>query len=129
MEIKSTEESKSLLYSKLTVFLFSIFGSVFFGAILYSMNLKVVDKKVKSYVPILFAVVYNLLFNNVANRIGINPILSLLLINSIGGLILTKLFWKEQIPANFSFENRSVINPLILIVIIWGTIIILNLIN
>jgi len=129
MEIKSTEESKSLLYSKLTVFLFSIFGSVFFGAILYSMNLKVVDKKVKSYVPILFAVVYNLLFNNVANRIGINPILSLLLINSIGGLILTKLFWKEQIPVNFSFENRSVINPLILIVLIWGTIIILNLIN
>lgn len=125
----TTSESKIKLYNKLTIVLFSIFGSTLVGAIMYSMNLKAAGSKAKWIGPVLFAIVYHMVINGGIQRMGINIGFGVLLINAIGGMLLSYVFWNEQINSDIEYESRSIWPPLLIMLFAIAVLIGLNVIT
>ena len=118
-------EEKPKLYSKTTIVVFSFFLSTFFGGILYSQNLSETEKK-KQITPVLiFCIIWNVLFFKVAHRFTSNFILTFLLPNIIGGLILSNAFWNSHFK-NLSFRTRTIWGPLAVVIVLYGLLIGLN---
>jgi len=121
-----TRDNKKL-YNKLTIIFFSAFGTTFFGAVLYSMNLSTIDKKNKIFGPILFAMLYNVFVPIGLRNLGLTEKSTFFPINILGGLILTLAFWKEQIEPDIKLKTRPIWIPLIIVLLIYGLFIGLNL--
>lgn len=96
-------------YSRMTIFYFSLFISVFFGSIVMSMNLKVPRER---YVVIGFGLTY------VISQLTLLTVFpSNLLVHFgfhlIGSATLPTLFWKKYIGTSNLFRKRKV-DPVIL---------------
>ncbi len=122
----ATSENKVKLYSKLAIVLFSIFGTTFYGALMYSANLKAIGKKDNLIGPILFAIIFNLLVSSGLGKLDLSLTYTFLPINAVGGIILSFVFWKEQIGPDLEYKTRSIWPPLIALVVMYGVLIGLN---
>ena len=119
-------EDKPKLYCKATIVISSIFLSTFFGGILYSQNLSETENK-KQITPILiFCILYNIVFFKVAHRFTSNFVLSFILPNITGGLLLSNAFWNYHF-GNLSYRSRSIWTPLAFVLISYGLLIGLNI--
>jgi hypothetical protein len=125
-------ENGVAIYSKLAVLLFSIFLGPLIGGILLMLNLRSVGCKREGTQVLVFSIIYyfasSILIAYIINALGIaldnkaalqNPkiIVSLLILNIIGGGILAEYFFKKYFPHN-DYEHKSIWKPLIVTLLI-----------
>lgn len=108
--------SKPNIFSKTSVFIFSILGSTFFGALVYSSNLQTLDKRKFILPTIAFSLVWNIAFQFLLRGLEL-PIISYLLINTIGGLILIKPFWNYHFKDLEEYSSRKIWGPTIALIL------------
>ncbi len=101
------------LYSRSAIFGFSIFFSTIFGSILLMINLRRLGEKRKGFEILLLGIAYAILSSVLVDLAGANLILSLVL-NVLGGYLMSTYFWSKYIGLEFSHEKQSIIIPLIL---------------
>jgi len=109
------------LFTKTSILVFSIIGSTLFGALLFSDNLKQVDKK--KYIPaiILFGLLWNILILKLLKPLAI-PYLPFTLANLSGGLLLIGPIWKNYLNEETTFLSRKIWGPLLSLLVLYGAI-------
>ncbi|MEO8413160.1 MAG: hypothetical protein ABI472_05850 [Ginsengibacter sp.] len=105
------------LYSKKAISLVALFISPFLSCILFAYNLRDVGKGKAGPLFIIGALVLAGLIQRILP--GINPILSLAILNIVGSSLLTYYFWGKFLD-DYAYEKR---NPWIAIFIFLGIII------
>lgn len=119
-------EEKPKLYSKTTIMFFSILLSTFFGGILYYQNLSVSEHR-KQRAPLLFfCLLWNAMAFKVAHKFTDNFILTFIVPNIIGGIILSTIFWNYHFK-NFDYKPKTIWVPLLFVFAIYGFFIGLNI--
>jgi hypothetical protein len=109
----SDEEAAVSLYSRSAVFGFSIFFSTIFGSILLMINLRRLGEKRKGFEILLLGIAYAVLSSVLVDLAGANLVLSLVL-NVLGGYLMSTYFWAKYIGLEFSHKKQSILIPLIL---------------
>ena len=102
-------------YSNRAVYFFSIFFSVIFGAILLAINLW--DNKTARWNVIGFGILYTAAAVSVMSQFEITSVWSVV-INAIGGSILTSFFWNKYIGKAAEYKRKSVWKPILISVLI-----------
>lgn len=118
MTEKEPDESLPLLYSEKVIYSFSILFSVIFGAVLFSINLKEVNKKKGIFPAISFSILYTALSVYILNKINSGTAGSLIL-GAIGAMIINNLFWNKYIGKDLLYRKKKYIRPLIIALIIF----------
>jgi len=131
-EPQRPEEQELAIYSKLAVLLFSIFFSPLIGGVLLMLNLRSAGYKKEGTRVLLFAIAYQLLssvaVSYVAQLMRIKPddpamlkntqvIVSLIILNIIGGGILAEYFFKKYFPDN-DYQHKSIWKALLITLLI-----------
>jgi hypothetical protein len=126
------EEKGVAIYSKLAILLFSIFFAPLIGGILLMLNLRSVGYKKEGNIVLLFSIAYyfisSILINYIANVLRIplteqamlqNPkiIVSMIIMNIIGGGILAEYFFKKYFPHD-DYEHKSIWRALLITLLI-----------
>ncbi len=117
-ELLTETEKQPRIYSKRTIFGFSIFFSTIFGAVLLMQNLKDIGKKKESYIILILSTLYTALTIYIVN-IPAEPKTSLTyLCNMAGGLVLTEYIYKKNFPNDQNIEKKKIWKPLIISILI-----------
>jgi hypothetical protein len=107
-------DTRPRLFSKLSIIIFSVFGSTFFGALLYSSNLKATNSGRFIAPSIIFSLFYIFLVNKITVSLNV-PIyysfIPFIPAHLIGGLLLVGPFWKYQIGIIEHYEKRAIWGP------------------
>jgi hypothetical protein len=106
------------LFPKLTIVIFSTFGSTFFGSLLYAANLKEINKSKFIAPAIIFSIIYTYALNKLSLRLEIPSHYSFFPIHLIGGLFLAGPSWKFQIGEANEFLTRKIWGPSIVLIIL-----------
>jgi len=117
--IEDTFEEKPKLYNKATIVVFSILLSTFFGGIIYSQNLSKTGNRNQIGPVLIFCIIWNIIFFKLTNRYTDNFIVTFILPNLLGGLLLSTLFWKHHF-GDLDFKVRSIWMPLIIVLSTYG---------
>ncbi|WP_066002978.1 hypothetical protein [Mucilaginibacter sp. PPCGB 2223] len=120
-------EDKPKLFNRLTIFIFSILLSTFFGGILYSNNLSEIENRKQIVGVLIFCLIWNGVSFKFARQFSDNFFISFILPNAIGGLILIKPMWDYHFKNFKQFTTRKIWVPAIIALIIYGVLIGLNL--
>jgi hypothetical protein len=107
------------LYNKATIVIFSVLLSTFFGGIIYSQNLSEIDNRKQIGPVLVFCIIWNIILFKLAHRFTDNFVLTFILPNIFGGLILSGLFWKHHF-GDLDFKVRSVWLPSVIVLLIYG---------
>lgn len=99
-------------YSKRAINNFSIFFTTIFGAVLLAINLK--GNRLGAIAVVAFGIVYNGLSFYALNLFPERNSFLTIVVNGIGGIILTKLFWPKYIGDEIKYKARSIWVPLII---------------
>lgn len=114
---ETTDTNAPLFYSKLAITMFSVFFSTIFGAILLMTNLRAINNdKARTWV-LIFGVVYSTLIIYILNLVGANTNLGFVL-NLVGALILTELFWNKEIGKEFLYRRKMIWKPLLISILV-----------
>ncbi|MBC6112391.1 hypothetical protein ACFOG5_10205 [Pedobacter fastidiosus] len=113
------KESQLKLYNKATIIIFSLLLSTFFGGVIYSRNLSQIGER-KQIAPVLFfCLIWNLILFKIANKLTSDLLLSFIIPNLLGSLVITTLFWKHHFK-EISFKSKNIWMPLIVVFIVYG---------
>ncbi|MFN5845269.1 MAG: hypothetical protein ACK46O_06105 [Flavobacteriia bacterium] len=115
------------LFSKASILIFSIFGTTLFAALLFSDNLKQVNKSKHIASTIISALVWNIVVMKLLHNITI-PFAPFLITNTLGGILLIGPSWKHHLGEfDHSFESRKIWVPLFSLLLFYSVILILSL--
>lgn len=109
-----TDPNAPLLYSKVSILIFSTIFTVIFGAILLSIN---VDNKISKLKIIGFGVLFTTLAILIGN-LAPQSTLYVCIINGIGGYFLTSEFWNRYLGRETKYRTKPIWIPLVISVII-----------
>ena len=112
-------EERPKLYNRATIVIFSILLSTFFGGIIYSQNLAELDNRKQIASVLVFCIIWNIVLFKLAHRYTDNFILTFILPNIMGGLILSIFFWKHHFR-DLDFKARNVWILLTILLLIYG---------
>jgi hypothetical protein len=102
-------------YSPRTIWGFSVFFTVIFGAVLLTSNLT--DKKAK-WIVIGFGILYTIVVIVIVNLLS-QPNTGLTIgLNGGGALILTNIFWGKYVGKETKFRTKPIWKPLIISILI-----------
>lgn len=110
------------LFTKATIFVFTLIGSTLFGSMLFADNLKQADKAKHISVLIAFGLIWNLLITTLLRPLNI-PFLPIGVANISGALLLIGPIWKYYLSSETDFVKRSFLGPLLALIITYGAII------
>lgn len=116
---EDNDEERPKLYNKATIVIFSILLSTFFGGIIYSQNLSEIDNRKQIGPVLVFCIIWNIILFKLAHRFTDNFVLTFIVPNILGGLVLSSLFWKHHF-GDLDFKVRSVWVPLVIVLLIYG---------
>ncbi len=116
---EDNDEERPKLYNKATIVIFSILLSTFFGGIIYSQNLSEIDNRKQIGPVLVFCIIWNIILFKLAHRFTDNFVLTFIVPNILGGLVLSSLFWKHHF-GDLDFKVRSVWLPLVIVLLIYG---------
>jgi len=117
--IEDTFEEKPKLYNRATIVIFSIFLSTFFGGIIYSQNLSETGNRKQIGPVLIFCIIWNIIFFKLVDRYSDDFLITFILPNLLGGLVLSTLFWKHHF-GDLDFKVRSIWMPLIIVLLVYG---------
>lgn len=101
------DEVRPLWYSPSAIIGFSVFFSVFFGAILLAMNFYQSQKKNKAFLVVGVGVLFSIIAAVLTQFTQVNQWV-LLIINVVGALVLLEFFWKKQLGLTTPYKRRSI---------------------
>ena len=104
---------KPILFSKLTLIIFSAFSCIFSG-LLYIENLRQLRKNNHILSMLIFSIAFTVILNKLLISTGIPSYYYYVPINLLGGLIQIKPFWDNQI-GSIDYKSRNVIGPAIVV--------------
>lgn len=102
----------AVYYSKRAINNFSIFFTTLFGTVLLAINLK--GNRRGAIAVVAFGIVYTGLSFYALNLLPERNSFLTIIVNGIGGIILTKLFWPKYIGDGTQYKARSIWVPLII---------------
>ncbi len=108
-----TDESAPLLYSRLVVSVFTLFGTTIFGSILLSVNLKKLDKGNEIPGVAMFGLLFAILTFYLASVGPRFPIRGLM--NIFGSWILVSAFWNRYVGKDTQY--RQIVMDLLLLIL------------
>lgn len=128
-ERKEDQEKKGLkdldslpkLYSNVTIYLFSVFFGVYFGGILFILNLKAAKAK-GIWEVIAFVILYMMVMITFLQTQGSYDVLLVFFMNAIGGVILNTLFKQRFLSHVKIFEKRNGFYPLLVGMLVMSVI-------
>ncbi len=106
------------LFSKSAIFAFTLFVSPLFGALLYADNLNRLGRTKPILSVIMFGLFFSLASGVILRLLLTNAMLILPITfatNALGGYILTQLFWKNHLGDIETYEAKSIIGPLLIV--------------
>lgn len=122
------------LYSTKSIFIFGTLFSVFGGGILMAINLFQLNKRNNAWYVIIGSVLYSFILNyiysflDIADKVSITAVTSIndiftailisILSSLVGVYLLYELFWKKEIPSNTTIRNKSIWQPVVIILLI-----------
>lgn len=106
------------IYSKKTIWGFSIFFSAIFGAVLLMQNLKDIGKKKEAHLILILSILYTAITIYIVNIPEDTKSSPALLCNMAGGLILTEYVYKKYFPLDRTIKKKKIWKPLIISIII-----------
>ncbi len=118
-----------LFHGRLIMFVFTLFMGSFFGAILYSQNLKEIGKKNLITPLIIISLLYNFLTLRLLSLVGIDSSsLKLILPNFVAAIILAGFGWSQHFNGVKPYHSRNILWPVLTIVLVYGFFITMNII-
>jgi lipopolysaccharide export LptBFGC system permease protein LptF len=115
-----------LIFSRRAIYGFSVFFSVFFGAVMLAMNVNKTSGKKNAIWVVLFGLAYTvamvLLLQNFKTSTGLTIIPSIL-----GAYLIEALFWNRYIGNSTLYRKRPIWTPLVIGIVIAGGLIFLIL--
>jgi len=121
------QEYEPRLYNRISIIIFSVLVSTFFGGIMYYQNLTEVENRKPRVSVLLFCLVWNMLVFRMTRHFTNSFLLTYIIPNLLGGLLLAKPFWDYHFKDVESYKNRAIWAPLLFVVTIYGTFIGLGL--
>ena len=109
-----TDPNAPLLYSKVSILVFSTIFTVIFGAILLSIN---IDNKIQRLKVVGFGVLFTTLAILIGN-LAPHSTIYVYFINGIGGYFLTSDFWNRYIGRETKYRTKPIWIPLTISIII-----------
>lgn len=106
---------KPRFYSKSAISLWTLILSPFFGAILFSYNLKEIGKGFSPYF-IVVGMFWTFIFKKLTEGFIENVLIQLLFSNLLGSLILTYFFWDKFFIYYPNYETKKVWKPMFVFV-------------
>ena len=104
------------LYPKYTIYWLSILFGSLFGSILMALNFKKTDEK-KGIVPVLiFGIIVMILHITTRQLINNKSLVFSLVFNITGAKILKDVFWRKYIGDNTTYNDRSVLVPVMIVI-------------
>ncbi len=104
------------LYPKYTIYWLSILFGSLFGSILMALNFKKTEEK-KGVVPVLiFGILVMILHIATRQLINNKSLIFSLVFNITGAKILKDVFWRKYIGDNTTYDDRSVLVPVIIVI-------------
>lgn len=118
------DESSPKLYSRLSIYLFSIFFGVYAGSILQALNCKYIDNKKGFYITLIFGISYSIfqvIIIEYIQEIFINTNINLTyFFSGLGAVILDYYFWNNFISKEFTYRKKEIWLPLIIFTAIYS---------
>jgi hypothetical protein len=109
-------------FSKRAIFAFSVLCSVFFGSVMFAMNVGKTDNKHKALWVVLYGLGFTVFQQIIAIDYKVNPIFMLII--SIGGAyIMDVLFWNKYIGTSTLYRPRPIWVPLFIALIVVGFVV------
>jgi hypothetical protein len=115
------------LFSKLSIVIFSAFGTTFFGALLYAQNLRETNKDKFIWPTVIFSLVVTYFNYKLSLLLHIPLYYIFIPLHLIGGLIIVGPFWKYQIGDIENFQKRKIWGPAAILIIPIALLIFLNI--
>lgn len=113
----SGENDKPIIFSKNSIWIFSLFFSVLAGMILMRINLKSLGYEKKAREVIVFGVSFMIIQTVAAfflMQITPHSQSLTLIMTFIGTSLLYHFYWERVIPSDLEYEKRSTFVPLII---------------
>ncbi|MCF8304716.1 MAG: hypothetical protein K9I94_15680 [Bacteroidales bacterium] len=107
------DEQKPRLFSQMAVFLFSFFFATLFGGVLMAINFNETGHRNAKWHVIIFTVVFTGASFYLLNKMPPSPVATIL-INAVGGFILSFVFWNHYYSENLQYEKRPILLPLVI---------------
>ena len=107
---------KPRFYSKSAIGILTFFLSPFFGAILFSYNLREIGKGKLSPYFIVIGIFWSFIFKKLTEGFIANLLIQLLFSNLLGSLVLTFFLWDKFFINYETYETKKVWKPLFIFV-------------
>ncbi len=114
------EKSNKKIYSKKIIQIFCIVFLPLFGGVLLMLNLIEIGNKKAAKKVLIFSVLYSTIIILIGTTKGFK--ISTLMYNLIGAVILSEYFFRTYFPTPDNFEKKEIWKPLIISILIVGTI-------
>ena len=122
--------SKPLLHGKVSIFIFTVLLSSFFGSLLYSQNLKKIGRRKDIAPTIIFGLLWNFLCSKLLTEFSLTNVgIRLFVPNIIAALIFITAIWNYHFKEVESYNRRTIWVPLIIVILVYGTFITLNILR
>ena len=112
------ENNSPKIYSKRAIMAFSVFFTTIFGGVLLMQNFKDIGDKKQANIVLLFSILYTILSITIIGLINAKGSLPTLLLNIVGGVILSEYFYPKSSNANQNVNYKKIWKPLIISIII-----------
>lgn len=126
MIIKSTK-GKFTLFTKLSIAFFSILCTYFCGSLMLAYNLNQLGKRKQAWFMFIGSVILYAILLSIIKGFHAGSLIELIVPNIILGFLIAYPVWDYLLPVVDEFKPKSILVPLILTIIIWGSLIIGNL--
>jgi hypothetical protein len=114
----ATDENSPAYYSERAIYTFSAFFSVFFGAVLLSINCRGTETKKGVWEVLAFGIVYTGLQIWILSMIPRNTVLTVTF-GMGGALLMNHFFWEKYIGKDTKYRSKPIWKPLIIGIIIF----------
>jgi len=111
-----------VFFSKRAIFAFAVLCSVFFGSVMFAMNVSKTNNKDKALWVVLYGLGFTIFQQIIAIDYRVNPIF-MLTISIAGAYTMDILFWNKYIGASTLYRPRPIWIPLIIGLVLAGLLI------
>lgn len=119
-------------YSKLAIYLFSVFFTMLAGTLLLRRNLIIAKEKKAANHVLLFGIAYTITFLTIMIYVSeiIKSTSSLTIaFNGLGALILERLFWNKYLGTQIKYRTKPVWKPLLIWIAVFVLFILISILG
>ena len=123
------EQEAPTLYNPKFIIGYGTLFSVIAGGILMGMNFYRLGQKNRAWIIVGFSLLYTVFQITVLNLIEVRTTAITLPISYLGMYLVELLFWKKYVPADFKYNKRKVLAPILIALLVTIPLIVLTIIS